>query len=343
MTTVAIVGGTGYTGAELIRLLAAHPEFELVAVTARADAGTAVSEFWPQLRGYTDLRFVPPEPERLREADLVFYATPNGTAMETVPELLEAGVRVVDLSADFRLRDAEEWSRWYGMTHACPALLDEAVYGLPEANAAAVADARLVANPGCYPTATVLGFLPLIESGAVDCGNLVADAKSGVSGAGRKLAPGSLASEVMENFHAYGVSGHRHQPEIEQALRAAGADGLRLDFVPHLLPMIRGIHSTLYATVSGADLDLQALYEQRYADCPFVDVMPAGSHPETRGVYLSNTCRMAIHYNAATRRVVVLSAIDNLTKGAAGQALQNANLMFGYPESAGLALPGTAG
>ncbi|MBT8445691.1 MAG: N-acetyl-gamma-glutamyl-phosphate reductase [Gammaproteobacteria bacterium] len=336
MTAVAIVGGTGYTGAELIRLLAAHPEFELAAVTARADAGSAVSDYWPQLRGYTDLSFVPPDIGRLREADLVFYATPNGTAMETVPALLEAGVRVVDLSADFRLRSSVDWERWYGLEHACPALLAEAVYGLPEVNAAAVASARLVANPGCYPTATLLGLLPLVEAGAVDCGNLVADTKSGVSGAGRKLAPGSLAAEVMENFHAYGVSGHRHQPEIEQALIAAGADGLRLDFVPHLLPMIRGIHATLYATLTDPGLDVQGLFEHRYAGCPFVDVMAAGSHPETRSVYLSNTCRLSIHYNAATNRVIVLSVIDNLTKGAAGQAIQNANLMFALPETAGL-------
>lgn len=336
MIKVGIVGGTGYTGVELLRLLAAHPHVELAVITSRAEAGTAVSDLFPNLRGHVMLRFSAPEIETLRRCNVVFFATPNGTAMTLARELLEAGVRVIDLAADFRLADAALWQRWYVAPHACPELLGDAVYGLPEMNRAAVRGARLVANPGCYPTAVSLGFLPLLEAGVVDSASLIADAKSGVSGAGRKAEVHTLFCEAGENFKAYGVGGHRHLPEIRQTLGRAAGHEVGLTFVPHLTPMIRGIHATLYARLN-RDVDVQALFEQRYRDEPFVDVLSAGAHPETRSVRGANICRMAVHRPQGGDMVVVLSVIDNLVKGAAGQAVQNMNIMFDLEETAGLA------
>jgi N-acetyl-gamma-glutamyl-phosphate reductase len=335
MIKVGIVGGTGYTGVELLRLLAPHPEVELRVITSRSEAGTAVSAMFPNLRGFVDLAFSEPDTAALRQCDLVFFATPNGTAMTMVRELLEAGVRVIDLAADFRLSDAALWKQWYGTPHACPELLAEAVYGLPEMNRAQLRTARLVANPGCYPTAVTLGFLPLVESGAVDNLHLIADAKSGVSGAGRKVEMGYLFCEAGENMKAYGVSGHRHMPEIRQNLMRLADGEVDLTFVPHLTPMIRGIHATLYATLR-KDVDLQTLFESRYQGEPCVDVLPAGSVPETRSVRGSNTCRIAVYRPRQGDIVVVLSVIDNLVKGAAGQAVQNMNILFGLDEGLGL-------
>lgn len=336
MIRVGIVGGTGYTGVELLRLLALHPKVEIVAITSRSEAGVAVADLFPSLRHHVDLSFTEPDVGRLAECDAVFFATPNGTAMTMAPALLAAGARVIDLAADFRLRDAAEWEDWYGMPHACPDLLGEAVYGLPELNRDRIGQARLIANPGCYPTAVLLGFMPLVETGVVDVGSLIADAKSGVSGAGRKASVPTLMAECGESFKAYGVQGHRHLPEIRQGLGWMAGAEVGLTFVPHLLPMIRGIHATLYAGLPGEPGDLQALFEQRYAGEPFVDVLPAGSHPETRTVRGVNHCRMAVHRPQGGDTVVVLSVIDNLTKGAAGQAVQNLNLMFDLPETTGL-------
>jgi N-acetyl-gamma-glutamyl-phosphate reductase len=295
-----------------------------------------VAELFPHLRGHLSLRFTEPDVGRLAECDLVFFATPNGTAMKLVPELLVAGVKVIDLAADFRLKDSAEWERWYGMPHACPELLEEAVYGLPEIFRELIPDSRLVANPGCYPTAVTLGFLPLLEAGLVDPGWLVADAKSGVSGAGRKASVGILMAEVGESFKAYSVAGHRHLPEISQNLAPFADRELRLTFVPHLIPMIRGIEATLYARLNNSGTDLQILYEQRYAGEPFVEVLPAGSHPETRSVRGSNHCRIAVTEPLGRGTVVVESVIDNLVKGAAGQAIQNMNLMSGFEENTAL-------
>jgi N-acetyl-gamma-glutamyl-phosphate reductase len=333
---IGIVGGTGYTAAELLRLLTLHPAVRVRVVTARAEAGTAVADLFPQLRGRIDLRFSPPIPELLAECRLVFFATPNGTAMTWVPTLLEAGVRVVDLSADFRLRDPATFERCYGMTHACPALLEEAVYGLPELNREAVRGARLIANPGCYPTAVALGLIPLLACGAVREDSLIADCKSGVSGAGRKARIGALLAEAADSLKAYGVAGHRHLPEIVQTLRGLGAGQAELCFVPHLAPMIRGIHATLYAELSDEAPELQGLYAEHYRGEPFVDLMPPGAHPETRSVRGANVCRLAVHRVGGGRRAVVLSVIDNLVKGAAGQAIQNMNLMLGLDETLGL-------
>jgi N-acetyl-gamma-glutamyl-phosphate reductase len=336
MVKVGIVGGTGYTGVELLRLLAQHPEVELAVITSRKDAGTRVSDMFPSLRARVALAFADPREAPLASCDVVFFATPNGVAMGEARGLLEAGAKIIDLAADFRLADAALWERWYGMKHACPELLPEAVYGLPEVNREAIRGARLVANPGCYPTAVQLGFLPLVEAGAVDAGHLVADAKSGVSGAGRKAEMDILFSEAADNFKAYKVEGHRHHPEIVQGLSRAAGGAVGLVFVPHLTPMIRGIHATLYARLTEPETDLQALYEARYRDEPFVDVMPAGSHPDTRSVRAANICRIAVHRPAGGDTAVVLAVEDNLVKGAAGQAVQNMNLMFGLPETTGL-------
>jgi N-acetyl-gamma-glutamyl-phosphate reductase len=336
MIRTGIVGGTGYTGVELLRLLAGHSAAEVTFVTSRGNAGERVDAMFPNLRGHCELEFVAPEAAPLDECDVVFFATPNGTAMEQVPALLDAGVRVIDVSADFRLRDAATWSRWYGREHACPERIADAVYGLPELHREAIGTARLVANPGCYPTAVVLGLLPLVEAGLVDPGRLIADAKSGTTGAGRNARVDTLLGEQADNMRAYAASGHRHLPEIRQALADAAGGAPDPLFVPHLVPQIRGIHATLYAELTAA-VDLQALYEQRFADEPFVDVMPAGSHPQTRSVRGANVCRLAVHRpDPDSPRVVVLAVIDNLVKGAAGQAIQNLNLMTGCAEMDGL-------
>ncbi len=336
MIKAGIVGGTGYTGVELLRLLAVHPAVELAVITSRGEKGIKVADLFPNLRGRVNLAFVEPDDAVLKECDVVFFATPNGTAMKMVPTLLKADVKVVDLAADFRLRQLVDWEQWYGMPHACPELLAEAVYGLPEVNRDAIRKARLVANPGCYPTAVQLGFLPLLEAGVIDPESLIADAKSGVSGAGRKAEVGLLLCEASDSFKAYNVPAHRHWPEIRQGLATVAGRPVDLVFVPHLTPMIRGIHATLYATLTDPNVDLQGLFENRYTAEPFVDVLPPQSHPETRGVRGANQCRLAVHRPRNGKTVVVLSVIDNLVKGAAGQAVQNMNLMFGLSESAGL-------
>ncbi len=339
MIKAGIVGGTGYTGVELLRLLVQHPRVELKVITSRKDAGTPVATMFPSLRGRMALAFSEPDPRALGACDVVFFATPSGVAMGEARALLDAGVRVVDLSADFRIRDVAEWERWYKLKHTAPELVREAVYGLCEVNREQIRKARLVANPGCYPTATQLGFLPLVEAGAVDLDHLIADAKSGVSGAGRKAELNLSFSEASDNFAAYGVPGHRHWPEIRQGLAQVAGREIGLVFTAHLTPLIRGIHATLYGRIA-KEIDFQALYEKRFANEPFIDVLPAGSHPDTRSVRAANVCRIAVHRPREGREradtVVVLSVIDNLVKGASGQAVQNMNLMFGFPEAMGL-------
>jgi len=339
---VSVIGATGYTGAELLRILARHPKVELLHVAARSSAGARVGDIFPHLHGLVEHRLCPPDIGLLSEAEVVFCATPNGTAMTLAPRLLAAGVRIVDLSADFRLADGALWERWYGQPHAAPELLAEAVYGLPEVNREAIRGARLVANPGCYPTAVQLGFLPLLERGVADPGSLIADAKSGVSGAGRKAELATGFCEVADSLKAYSVPGHRHLPEIRQGLERVARTPVGLTFVPHLVPMMRGIHATLYARLREHEVDLQALFESRYASEPFVDVLPAGSHPATRDVRGANLCRLACHRPQGGDTAVVLAVEDNLVKGAAGQAVQNMNLMFGYPEEWGLERAGRA-
>ncbi len=338
MIKVGVVGGTGYTGVELLRLLAAHPQVELVAITSRAEAGVRVADHFPSLRGRIDLAFTDPAKAPLKGCDCVFFATPNGVAMGQVRPLLEGGARIVDFSADFRLKDAKVWEKWYKVPHAAPELLAEAVYGLPEINRERVRKARLVANPGCYATAVQLALLPLVETDFVDHAHLIADAKSGVSGAGRKTEVDLLFAEASDNFKAYAVRGHRHHPEILESLSALEAVSHRtigLTFVPHLVPMVRGILATCYARIV-RDTDFQALYEKRYAKEPFVDVLPPGMQPETRWVRGTNQCRIAVHRPMDAQTLVVLAVEDNLVKGAAGQAVQNMNVMFGFPETAAL-------
>lgn len=339
MLKVAVVGGTGYTGVELLRLLVTHPEVSLEMVTSRSEDGRAVADMFANLRGHTDVKFTEPDVNALANCDVVFFATPNGTAMKMVPELLAQGTRVIDLAADFRLKKISEWEDWYGMKHECADVLETAVYGLPEINRDAIKEANVIANPGCYPTAVTLGFLPLIENGLVDDQHLIADAKSGVSGAGRGASTATLLSETSESFKAYAIDGHRHLPEIKQTLSGVASHDVNLTFVPHLTPMIRGIESTLYAVIKQTDIDLQALYEQRYENEPFVDVLPQGCMPETRSVKGANMCRLAVFRPQDGDTVVVSSVIDNLVKGAAGQAIQNMNIMFGLDETTGLNHP----
>jgi N-acetyl-gamma-glutamyl-phosphate reductase len=335
MIQAGIVGGTGYTGVELLRLLARHPDVNIHAVTSRSDAGQRVDAVYPSLRGYCDALFSVPSLDNLQHCDVVFFATPNGTAMTLAAALLDKGIKVIDLSADFRLQDHAEWEQWYGMPHACPELIANAVYGLPEVNRTAIQNAQLIACPGCYPTAVQLGFLPLLEAGVIDSSQLIADVKSGVSGAGRKAELASLMSEAGESFKAYAVAGHRHLPEIKQGLSRIAQHTIGLTFVPHLTPMIRGIHATLYARLT-QPTDLQTLFEARYHAEAFVDVLPAGSNADTRNVRGSNRCQLAVHQPQGGDTVVILSVIDNLVKGASGQALQAMNLMMGLPETQGL-------
>ncbi|HWH41956.1 MAG TPA: N-acetyl-gamma-glutamyl-phosphate reductase [Usitatibacter sp.] len=338
MIKVGVVGGTGYTGVELLRLLAMHPQVEVTAITSRAEAGVRVADYFPSLRGRYDLAFSDPAKAGLGKCDCVMFATPNGVAMSQAKALLDAGARIVDFSADFRLKDQATWEKWYKVKHASPELFSQAVYGLPEMNRERIRAARLVANPGCYATAVQLALLPLVETNHVDHRHLIADAKSGVSGAGRKAEVDILFSEATDNFKAYAVRGHRHHPEILESLmsleKASGRE-LGLTFVPHLVPMVRGILATVYARVT-ADTDFQALFEQRYAHEPFVDVLPPGSQPETRWVRGTNQCRIAVHRPMDGDTVVILAVEDNLVKGAAGQAVQNMNLMFGFPETQAL-------
>ena len=336
MIRVGIVGGTGYTGVELLRLLVLHSGVDICVVTSRSDAGLRVDNLYPSLRGLCDVVFTVPDVDSLAQCDVVFFATPNGTAMLMAEELLARKVKVIDLSADFRIQDDQEWSKWYGMDHACPDLISQAVYGLPEVNREAIKKANLIACPGCYPTAVQLGFLPLIENNLIDFSHLIADVKSGVSGAGRKAQVSALMSETGESFKAYAVNGHRHLPEITQGLALAAQQTVGLTFVPHLTPMIRGIHATLYGRITGDVSKVQALFQQRYEDEFFVDVLPKGQHPDTRNVRGSNKCQIAIHQPQGSNTLVVLSVIDNLVKGAAGQAVQNMNLMFGLDEKLSL-------
>lgn len=339
MKKIGIVGGTGYTGVELMRLLARHNGVEIAAITSRGDAGMRVDAMYPNLRGSIDLSFTAPDEANLADCDLVFFATPNGIAMQQAPELLAQGVKVIDLAADYRIRDLDVWSKWYGMTHASPEWVERAVYGLPELYRDEIRDAQLVANPGCHVTATTLGLLPLMGQAWVDHDRLVADSKSGTSGAGRKAEVSMLMAEAGESFMAYAVNGHRHLPEISQTLTAVAERPIGLTFVPHLVPMVRGIEVSMYVPITDEPtVNVQHLYEAYYDAEPFVDVMPPGSYPQTRSVRGNNLCRMSIFRPQGASTLVISSVIDNLVKGAAGQAVQNMNLMLGFPEQQGLDL-----
>tara|TARA_R110000782_G_scaffold40283_6_gene93089 strand:+ start:588 stop:1622 length:1035 start_codon:yes stop_codon:yes gene_type:complete len=341
MSNVGVVGATGYTGIELLRLLSKHEAVELTVATSNSEKGKAIKDVFPSLRGHVDLEFVDHDSEQLKSCDIVYFATPHATAMYHVPKLLDQGSKVIDLSADFRITNAGLWEQWYQVKHACPDLLKKAVYGLPELNRQNIKDADLIANPGCYPTAITLALLPAIKKGLIH-NDIIADAKSGVTGAGRKAMLATQFSEVSETFKAYAVSGHRHLPEILQTLNIEQvASEVNLTFVPHLVPMNRGIFATVYVKPTDNTKDLQEHYAAYYAEEEFVDVMPQGSHPDTASVRATNSCRLAIHPGKnESQPTVVLSVIDNLVKGAAGQAIQNMNIMLGLSENTGLDMAG---
>jgi N-acetyl-gamma-glutamyl-phosphate reductase len=336
---IGSVGGTGYTGVELLRLLSVHPHAELKVITSRGEAGLPVADMFPSLRGFVELKFSDPANANLSDCDVVFFATPHGVAMAQAPGLVEAGIKVIDLAADFRLQDTNVFEKWYKMPHSCADILKDAVYGVPELYRDKIKSAKVIGNPGCYPTTVLLGLAPLLEQGLIDFSvPIVADSKSGVSGAGRKAEVATLFAEASDNMKAYGVSGHRHHPEIHAQITQLAGINVDFIFVPHLIPMIRGMLSTIYVKLStkSHSLDLQDLFEKRYADERFVDVLPAGILPETRSVRGSNQLRIALHKQADTGYLTILVVQDNLVKGAAGQAVQNMNIMFGFDENAGL-------
>ncbi len=335
---IGIIGGTGYTGVELLRILANHSLVEVVVITSRSEVGVAVADMYPNLRGIYKLQFSMPNIDNLKQCDVVFFATPHGVAMSMTPDLLKHGVKVIDLAADFRIEDLDVWQKWYGIEHTGSDLMAKVVYGLPEYYREKIRSAMIVANPGCYPTSILLGLLPLLKAGLIRPDSIIADGKSGVSGAGKAANVAMLAAEMSESFKAYGLAGHRHLPEMTEKLTQQTGKKIGLTFVPHLVPMVRGMESTIYATLvkDQTQSELQMLFENAYANEPFVDVMPAGSQPETRMVKGSNMCRMAIYRPAGSQQVIVTSVIDNLVKGASGQAIQNMNIMFGLPENSAL-------
>ncbi|SLJ85149.1 N-acetyl-gamma-glutamyl-phosphate reductase [Psychrobacter sp. DAB_AL43B] len=348
MISAAIVGGTGYTGIELIRLLSAHPEVSIDLLTSRSEAGTRADEIFPSLRGISDIVFSDLGDNTLatlQKCDVVFFATPHGVAMKQAEALTQAGVKVIDLAADFRLQSLADFEHWYQQSHACPELLKTAVYGLPEINRDKIANALVVGNPGCYPTTAILGLKPIIDTQNQQAKQLiesriVIDAKSGVSGAGRQASIALNYAETTDNFKAYSVEGHRHLPEIEQGVAQLLESHFahRIRFLPHLVPMIRGMLSSIHLelTEAGAAIDWQPVFEKSYASEPFIDVMPKGLYPDTRSVRASNRLRIAVHQDNERAELTVIVVQDNLVKGAAGQAVQNMNVMFGFDETQGL-------
>jgi N-acetyl-gamma-glutamyl-phosphate reductase len=343
MVRVAIAGASGYTGAELLRLLVQHPQAQVALITAETHVNRPIAEVFPSLRGFVDLVCQPLDPAKLAvEADLVFLALPHKTSMAVAADLLQRGARVLDLSADYRLKDAAAYPAWYGHAHTAPHLLKEAVYGLPELHRDGIRPARLVAVPGCYPTSAILGLAPLAAEGLIDLDTIVIDSISGVSGAGRKPELPTHYSEANESLKAYGVARHRHTPEIEQELARLAGREVSLTFTPHLAPLTRGILTTSTATLFSrrSTADLLARYRRFYEGRSFVRVLPEGALPETKHVLHSNLCDVGLVADPRTNRVIVVSAIDNLVKGASGQAVQCFNLMAGLDERAGLGMPG---
>lgn len=336
---VGIVGGTGYTGVELLRLLVLHPQVELSVITSRGDAGLAVADMFPSLRSYVDLTFSDPATANLSACDVVFFATPHGVAMSQAQALLDANVKIIDLAADFRLQDVAVFEHWYKMPHSCVNILKNAVYGIPELYRNSIKNAQVIGNPGCYPTTILLGLAPLIDNGFIDfSAPIIADAKSGVSGAGRKAEVATLFAEASDNMKAYAVSGHRHHPEILAQLTSLAKQNVNFIFTPHLVPMIRGMLSTIYVKLSAAGLqaNIHAVFKARYASEQFVDVLPIGQLPETRSVRGSNQLRIALHKQNDSDYLTIIVVQDNLVKGAAGQAVQNMNILFNLAENAGL-------
>lgn len=339
MINIGIVGASGYTGAELARILVNHPEVRITVATSRQYAGQPLSQIFPHLRQRADLVCENPPVDELREkADLFFTAVPHKTAMDLVPHLLAAGKKVIDLSADFRLRELAVYEEWY-QPHSSSHLLDEAVYGLPELYRPKIGGSRLVANPGCYPTSIILGLAPLLAAGAVLPETIIADSKSGTSGAGRSASTGTLFCEVHDGFRPYKVGRtHRHTPEIEQELSAVAGQPVKVTFTPHLLPIARGILSTVYASLApGFDRKrIDELYQGKYQGEPFIRLLPEDVYPATQHVRGSNYCDISYKMDPATNRIIIMTTIDNIVKGASGQAVQNMNIMCGFAETAGL-------
>ena len=338
----SIIGASGYGGAEAVRLLTTHPQIDIVHVTADTQKGQGMSNLYPNLRRFVDQTMIEADAEAIgRDSDVTFVSLPSGKAMHMTPALLEGGGKVIDIAADFRLRDASLYPVWYRFEHIAPSYLDEAVYGLPELHRDAIRQTRLLANPGCYPAASLLALLPLLKSGATQTSGIVIDAKSGVSGAGRGGGGGFGYAEVNENLSAYSVTGHNHTAEIEQELSAAAGSPVRVVFTPHLVPMTRGILATAYAPLTEelTEAEALALYDEMYADEPFVRVLH-DALPQTKATLGSNYCDVTVRINARTQTAIAIAAIDNLGRGAAGQAVQNMNLMFNLPETMGLAFPG---
>ncbi len=337
MVRVAVVGATGYTGLELLRLSGGHPEIKVVLATSRREAGKTLSAYWGFSPLPYELEMVPPDPARIAsEAEVAFLCVPHGTAQEMAAELLKKGLRVIDLSADFRLPDPAVYETWYEVPHRYPELLGEAVYGLSEIYGQSLRRARLVANPGCYPTAALLPLLPLLREGLIEARDIIIDAKSGVSGAGRKAEVSLSFCEVNEDFRAYRVAAHRHTPEIEAQLARAAGREVRVIFTPHLTPMQRGILATIYVYPREGEERIHEFLREFYASSPFVEVLPRGRFPRVAAVRGTNLCQVGLKLDPRTGRLLLFSAIDNLIKGASGQALQNLNLMYGFPEDLGL-------
>ena len=338
----SVIGASGYGGAEAVRLLTMHPQVEIIHVTAESQQGQSMSGLYPNLRGFVDQTMSAVDPERIgRDSDVTFVSLPSGKAMHLVPTLLQQGSKVIDVAADFRLRDAALYPTWYKVTHTAPEYLAEAVYGLPELHRAAITRTRLVANPGCYPVASLLALLPLLRAGVIQTTGITIDAKSGVSGAGRGGGGGFGFSETNENVRAYSVTGHNHVAEIEQELSGVARSPVRVTFTPHLIPMTRGIFATVYAPLARqlSEADALRLYQEAYGDEPFIRVLH-DTLPQTKATLGSNYCDVTVRIDTRTGTAVGLAAIDNLGRGAAGQAVQNMNLMFGLPETIGLQFPG---
>jgi len=338
-----IIGATGYTGAELIRLLHGHPEVEIAILTSRSYVGEDISNIYPNLKACVRRVCEDQDLDKVvAVSDVIFVALPHGHAVPIVQKAVAAGKKVIDLGADFRLKDANVYKEWYGLEHGAPDMLEEVVYGIPEIYRKRIAVSRVVANPGCYPTSIILGLAPLLHNGLIKLSGITADSKSGVSGAGKAPSEKTHFVECNENISAYGVSGHRHRPEIEQELSFLAGRKVRISFTPHLLPITRGILSTIYADLTSDvdEKDLRKIYSDFYSEAPFVRVLPEGMWPHTRWVYGSNYCHINFAVDKEIRRITILSAIDNLVKGASGQAIQNMNLMLGLREDTGLNVPG---
>ncbi len=335
---VGIIGANGYGGVELIRILAQHPYVNIALLISRSEAGKRLADVFPHFYG-SDIGeriYISPYDADWSALEVCFFATPHTVAMSQAQFLLDRGIKVIDLSADFRLQDRLTWEQWYATRHTAPELIAQAVYGLPELNRQSIKGAQLIACPGCYPTATQLGLMPLLQQQLLTNDSIIVDAKSGVSGAGRSAKTAMLFAERAENFEAYATAGHRHYPEIKQQLEMMQGSEVNLIFTPHLLPAVRGIHATIYAKLKNVDTDVQALFEQTYQDEPFVSVLPPKSHPQTQSVAMTNQVQIAVARPPHSDYVTILVVEDNLIKGAGGQAVQCMNVMLGWQETLGL-------